>query len=443
MHSDLVACARLAGFFLIVLLSSCSQSGPGALFGKRSPHQLYAHRLQQAGLSKTAMGTNWVTVAEQSLTKPSSIKLPYRETGYFSSEEVKANTFTFAAKRGEQLTVELTKKPGKNFAIYMDVWENRGDNNYKLLAYADSTGNPLKYDIEDDASYILRLQPELLSSGEYTVSITTGPSLAYPIISPGKNNIQSFFGDGRDGNNRKHEGVDLFSSFRTPVIASAPGVITRVNQNNLGGNVVWLRPDGKNFTLYYAHLDTQLVTDGQLVQIGDTLGLMGNTGNARTTAPHLHFGIYTFGGAVDPLPFIKPVQAQPARVVANTASLGSSVRTVHNVARLYPSARQIDKGSRILKKSTLLKVEAAASNFYRVTLPDGFSGYVSSSAVVMAKQSLRKVNLLQSGSVYDKPDSTAARKAVLNAGESVDLLGTFDNYNLVRSSKGVVGWLSK
>jgi murein DD-endopeptidase MepM/ murein hydrolase activator NlpD len=59
-----------------------------------------------------------------------------------------------------------------------------------------------------------------------------------------------------------------------------------------------------------------MVVPGQAVTKGDTVGLVGNTGNARTTPAHLHFGIYTFGGAVDPLPFVDKKVARPAAVPA-------------------------------------------------------------------------------------------------------------------------------
>ena len=61
--------------------------------------------------------------------------------------------------------------------------------------------------------------------------------------------------------------------------------------------------------LYYAHLDQQLVSPGERVNAGEIVGTVGNTGNARTTAPHLHFGIYAVGrGAIDPYWFIAPAQ---------------------------------------------------------------------------------------------------------------------------------------
>lgn len=58
-----------------------------------------------------------------------------------------------------------------------------------------------------------------------------------------------------------------------------------------GGKVVWMRDEARGMSLYYAHLDSQHVAAGAYVRPGDTLGFVGKTGNARTTPPHLHFGI--------------------------------------------------------------------------------------------------------------------------------------------------------
>jgi murein DD-endopeptidase MepM/ murein hydrolase activator NlpD len=77
----------------------------------------------------------------------------------------------------------------------------------------------------------------------------------------------------------------------------------------VGGKVVWLQPLFGNMRLYYAHLDTQLVERGQFVLAGEPVGTVGNTGNAITTPPHLHFGVYVRqpgmrGGAQDPYRFL-------------------------------------------------------------------------------------------------------------------------------------------
>lgn len=103
---------------------------------------------------------------------------------------------------------------------------------------------------------------------------------------------------------RRHEGIDIFAKKGTPVISSTEGIVLRRGQNTLGGNVVWvLGPGGQRH--YYAHLDEFAdASAGKRVDVGTVLGYVGNTGNARTTPPHLHYGIYTNDGAVNPYPLL-------------------------------------------------------------------------------------------------------------------------------------------
>ncbi|RYG04614.1 MAG: M23 family metallopeptidase, partial [Chitinophagaceae bacterium] len=288
----------LCALICATLIFSC-KSGPFNLLKAGSPHQQYERKLQTAGLDKTAMGATWISKAQSSLTKAVNIKLPYQEKGYFAADKIEAIAFRFTLTRGQQINIQLDRTPIEQFMVYVDFWELTDEQTPKLLMSADTLGNSITVDAKKTGEYILRLQPELLGSGAYTLAITTGPSLGYPLKAVNRSQIQSLFGVGRDAGARKHEGIDIFSTFRTPVLALADGTITRVNSNNLGGKVVWFRPKGRDFTVYYAHLDEQLVNDGASVLLGDTLGLMGNTGNAQTTPPHLHLGIYTSGGAID------------------------------------------------------------------------------------------------------------------------------------------------
>ena len=138
----------------------------------------------------------------------------------------------------------------------------------------------------------------------------------------------TFFGAERDAGARQHHGVDIFAPRGTPVLAATRGVVRSIAPNNLGGNVVWLSDSDRGQTLYYAHLDRHNVTAGQHVEIGDTLGFVGNTGNARTTPPHLHFGVYRRGeGPLDPYPFIYRSAAVPAKITADTSELGQLARS--------------------------------------------------------------------------------------------------------------------
>ena len=88
----------------------------------------------------------------------------------------------------------------------------------------------------------------------------------------------------------------------------------RVSTNRLGGQVVWvLGPGGQRH--YYAHLDRYAdIVDGQRVRPGSVLGYVGNTGNAAGTPPHLHYGIYEAGDAINPYPLLRaPTDAGAAR----------------------------------------------------------------------------------------------------------------------------------
>ncbi|MCD0505346.1 M23 family metallopeptidase [Bordetella petrii] len=105
---------------------------------------------------------------------------------------------------------------------------------------------------------------------------------------------------------RRHEGVDIFAPRGTPVVSATEGVVTRVGTNNLGGQVVWVLGPGRQMH-YYAHLDGYAdIGRGSHVLPGTPLGYVGNTGNARGTPPHLHYGIYQAGGAINPYPLLRP-----------------------------------------------------------------------------------------------------------------------------------------
>ncbi len=144
---------------------------------------------------------------------------------------------------------------------------------------------------------------------------------------------------------------------------------------------MWLWDVRGRQSLYYAHLDTQLVSSGERVRAGDTLGLVGNSGNARTTAPHLHFGIYVRGeGAVNPLPFVRRPRGDVERLVADTGALGEWVRSVPESlpVRRSPAAAA---GEARVARNTAMRVLGAAADAYRVRLPDGQIGYVRSTGI--------------------------------------------------------------
>lgn len=117
--------------------------------------------------------------------------------------------------------------------------------------------------------------------------------------------IADTFGAAR-GRDRTHQGVDIFAPRGTPVRSSTRGIVVSVREGGLGGRVVWvLGPGGERH--YYAHLEdwAPALERQQVVQAGALLGFVGDSGNARGTPTHLHYGIYGAGGAHDPLPLLR------------------------------------------------------------------------------------------------------------------------------------------
>ena len=107
------------------------------------------------------------------------------------------------------------------------------------------------------------------------------------------------------GTDRLHEGQDIFAAKGTPVLSATRGFVYNIGENNLGGQTVSVIGAGGR-VYYYAHLDAYAprLAVGDPVTTRTVLGYVGTTGNAQGTPPHLHFGIYTSSGAINPLPLL-------------------------------------------------------------------------------------------------------------------------------------------
>lgn len=103
-----------------------------------------------------------------------------------------------------------------------------------------------------------------------------------------------------------HQGLDMFASFGTPVVAAADGYVSqKVDDPALSGLGVEVT-DATNTQYFYAHL-SRFATGmavGQRVRRGQVIGYVGNTGNAVGTSPHLHFEVQPNGVPVPPKPLV-------------------------------------------------------------------------------------------------------------------------------------------
>jgi murein DD-endopeptidase MepM/ murein hydrolase activator NlpD len=99
-----------------------------------------------------------------------------------------------------------------------------------------------------------------------------------------------------------HHGLDIIARPGVPVRAAAAGKVVRSGYESLFGNVVVLE-HGYGYRTLYAHLGKQLAAAGDIVQRGDPVGTVGETG--RTTGAHLHYEVHVNGLAVNPFRFLK------------------------------------------------------------------------------------------------------------------------------------------
>jgi murein DD-endopeptidase MepM/ murein hydrolase activator NlpD len=143
------------------------------------------------------------------------------------------------------------------------------------------------------------------------------------------------------GQIRTHEGQDVFCKYGDPVLASQRGTI-EFDDAGLGGLVARLyRSDGSYW--YYAHLsdwNTRDFSDGDAVSPGDVIAYCGNSGNAITSPPHVHFGWYQSNGAAkDPMrPLVTWLHRAERRVlgvVSRATNERVKQREFHMAARRF------------------------------------------------------------------------------------------------------------
>jgi len=315
-------------WLLLALLafSGCKKEIVPKAFYPRSAHEAYQHSLEQADLIETALGSDWIRAGKEALESPVEIALPFAEAFYWDPKSAEAGGYRFFVKRGIRVEAEISVYSSNSLLLFADLFRETGDSViYRThVATADDKMSRLEFEPRRDSYYTLRLQPELLRGGKFKVLIREVPSIGFPVKGKNSRAISSFFGDPRDGGSREHHGVDIFAPRHTPVMAPSNASVTRVGEGDIGGRYVWLYDSKRSMYLYFAHLETQEVSRGDKVLAGQLIGTVGNTGNARYTPPHLHFGIYR-NGPINPYHFIAETDTIPEGLHGDSVLLGENL----------------------------------------------------------------------------------------------------------------------
>ena len=153
--------------------------------------------------------------------------------------------------------------------------------------------------------------------GEAELAYLHDRQLLVPVAGVHAARLRSNFTEPRSGD-RTHRALDIMAPRGTPVLAADDGRIWRLRVGGIGGITIYATDPTSRFVYYYAHLDRYRagLREGMAIARGDTLGYVGNTGNAKYTPSHLHFQVsalgddrrYWGGTAVDPLPFLQEAE---------------------------------------------------------------------------------------------------------------------------------------
>ncbi len=398
-----------------------------------TPREAMLRQWSATGYDSSAYGRAWLSVGDSALRSATPVEVPTATVAYFSEGRPNAVALSFALPRGRRLDWQLSSHLSGGPAI-VEL--------YELTAPADTTPvflralapgrDTLELDVDRDHRLLVRIEATPLSLGNVTLRLGSTPLLtAFPVSGATERAVGSRWGVDRDGGRRRHEGIDIFRARGTPLVASGAGVVTRVRDAGLGGKQVWVRLAAAPVSLYYAHLDSQYVTQGTVVRPGDTLGTVGNTGNARTTPPHLHFGVYGRGGAMDPLPFV----AAPS-VPGRSPKLGF---TVAQGGRLR---RDVGSGAQRLSAKQYTRVLALIDDRSIVGLADGRSVVLAGRVLESRAQPLRTVPVDEPSYLRASEAEDAPAVAEVPGGERVEVLATGTaQARFVRTSGGRVGWL--
>jgi murein DD-endopeptidase MepM/ murein hydrolase activator NlpD len=277
-----------------------------------TPRQAYLRTATRQNVLDSTQVAQWQVAYRAALADTLvGIDLPHREPLRYSADPTTtAASYRLHLPAGRLLRVAVAEDHPET-PIFGELFLLRSGqlpNPNRALVRWDTTSNRLQYETSDPAGQdlLLVVQAAPTDSAEaYAIVLRTEPVLTFPVAGKNDRAILSFWGDSRSGGARQHEGNDIFAPRGTPVVAVADGRVRSTRISERGGKTVWLRDaEGREVNYYYAHLDSQLVRRGDFVERGDTIGLVGNTGNARTTPPHLHFGIYR-RGARDPWEYLR------------------------------------------------------------------------------------------------------------------------------------------
>lgn len=181
--------------------------------------------------------------------------------------------------------------------VTLDIQVNAGNYGNQRLSLPEDQTHLLASGVEENELNILRNVASRLTLERYWEGAMSLPAAAA---------MNSSFGARRSYNgsafDRFHSGADFAGAPNTPIFAAADGRVVMADTLNIRGSTVMIDHGWGVYTVY-CHMSERLVNIGDTVRVGQTIGLVGNTG--RATGAHLHWELWVNGVPVDPMQWVR------------------------------------------------------------------------------------------------------------------------------------------
>ena len=236
----------------------------------------------------------------------------------YSEHENQMNIIQVDLARIEQLQQNLAERMiariSSKIAYVESTLEKSGIKTRKLIQLAENRpsismamGGPFILYSENSDTDLTSNEPFAKLYAHYNRLIDLESAVQHiPIGKPAKKYyLSSTFGIRKDPFKKtwaRHNGLDMAGWWKTPIYASANGIVIKAGVNGAYGNFIEI-DHGNGFRSRYGHLSKIKVKKGERVTLEQEIGLMGSTG--RSTSPHLHYEIWFNGKPINPLKIFK------------------------------------------------------------------------------------------------------------------------------------------
>ncbi len=205
--------------------------------------------------------------------------------------------FLHLISKADSDLIEKTKSLKEEIEEKQHALDKIKINHQEALSEVEKKQNDMKRNLDAQNMLAKLISQDIVRLRKRTTNLDgLELSIVFPLDGP--HSFINDWGFPRSGG-RRHRGNDIFAQIGTPVVAVTDGVIGKAShvERGLGGITLWVYGYDNN-QYYFAHLSEihPGIKVGIRVKTGQVIGYVGDTGNARTTPPHLHFQVHPGGG---------------------------------------------------------------------------------------------------------------------------------------------------